>query len=445
MDLETATREDLLVLIASQAATIAALEARVRELEGRLGSGTPRGMPGLKPQQRPEGPPRPRKRRAQGYARRRSAPTQRVVHALAHCPECGCALVGGTRQRRREVLEVVPAPAQVIEHVYLARQCPQCRRRCVPRADLAGVVLGRQRLGVGLVSLVATLREVGRWPLRTIQWYLRTVHQLPLSTGTIVSALHTVARQGTAAVAHIREQVRASPVVHADETGWRESGRNGYVWTFSTPTARYLTRAGRAGAVVDAVLGPAFGGVLVSDFYAAYDHVPTEKQRCWAHLLRDVHTRRLQHPDDAALAAWAAAVQALYERGRAGAAGPTPGDRPTQRAQRALRARLQTELQALALLPATDPPPVYQTLAARLRRYEGELFTFVTAPGVPADNNAAERSLRHLVTRRKISGGTRSPAGTETTMTLSTLFGTWQVQGRDPLRACHALLADPQL
>src|SRR5690242_13910346 len=177
MNLETASRDELRALVARQAALIAdhtavitALETRVRELEARLGGGPPKRMPGHKAEQPPHGPPRPRKRRAQGAARRRSVPTQQVVHALARCATCGCALVGGTVQRRREVLEVVPAAPQVIEHVYLARQCPQCRRRCVPPAELAGVVIGRQRLGVGLVSLIATLREVGRWPLRTIQW-----------------------------------------------------------------------------------------------------------------------------------------------------------------------------------------------------------------------------------------------------------------------------------
>jgi transposase len=445
MNLETASREELLAVIASQAATIATLEARVRELEERLGGGTPRGMPGLKPHQRPEGPPRPRKRRAQGYARRRSTPPQQVVHALAHCPACGCALVGGTPQRHREVLEVRPTPVAVIEHVYLARQCPQCRRRCVPPPELEQVVVGRQRLGVGLVSLIATLRSVGRWPYRQIQWYLATVHGLRLSQGALVGAVRTVARQGAAPAAQIQEQVRASPVVHADETGWRQNGRNGYVWTFSTPTARSFVRGSRAGSMGDAALGSAFAGVLVSDFYAAYDHVPTAKQRCWAHRLRDVHALRQQHPDDGALAEWATRLHKLFERGRAGATGPTPGPRGAQRQQQALRAKLQAALVELATLPPTEPPPVYQTLAKRLRRYEGELFTFVTEPGVPADNNAAERSLRPLVTQRKISGGTRSPEGSATLIVLSTLFGTWLAQRREPLQACRELLTHPRI
>jgi hypothetical protein len=295
------------------------------------------------------------------------------------------------------------------------------------------------------VSLIATLRVLGRWPYGQIQRYLATVHGRRLSQGALVGAVRTVARQGAAVAAHIQEQVRASPVVHGDETGWRENGRNGYVWTFSTPPARLFVRGRRAGSVIDAALGAAFAGVLVSACYAAYDHVPTAKQRCWAHLLRDVHALRQQHPDDAALAQWATKLHRLDERGRAGATGPTLGARAAQRRQWALRTQLQAGLRELATRPPQEPPPVYRTLAGRLRRYEGEWFTFVTEPGVPPDNNAAERSLRHLVTQRKISGGTRSPEGTATLMVASTLFGTWQAHGRDPLHACRDLLSLPQV
>ena len=167
-----------------------------------------------------------------------------------------------------------------------------CRRRRVPPAQLDGVALGRQRLGVNGLSRIATLREEGRLPIRSIQWYLRTVHQLRLSVGAIVSPIHQTAQQAQPAVAAMVDRIRASPVVHADETGWRQNGNNGYVWTFSTPTERYFLRRGRGKAVVDEALGESFSGVLVSDFYAAYHHYDGPKQRCWAHLLRDIHDQR---------------------------------------------------------------------------------------------------------------------------------------------------------
>ena len=175
------------------------------------------------------------------------------------------------------------------------------------------MALGKQRLGVNLLSLMAALREDGRLPFRTIQWYLHTVHQLRLSLGAIVGAVHQVARKSQPGLARIVDRIRASPVVHADETGWRQDGANGYVWTFSTPTDRYFLRRGRNKEVVDEVLGESFSGVLVSDFYAAYNHYPGLKQRCWAHLLREVHDLKALYPKDQKLARWAADVHRLWE------------------------------------------------------------------------------------------------------------------------------------
>jgi len=64
---------------------------------------------------------------------------------------------------------------------------------------------------------------------------------------------------------------------------------------------------------------------------------------------------------------------------------------------------------------------------------------------VPADNNLAERSLRHLVTARKISGGTHSQRGTESMMALASVFGTWRTQGLNPFRQCRQLLSSSQV
>ena len=275
-------------------------------------------MPGNNPGARPGPTERKgsRKPRPHGFARQRMAPAHRVEHVLETCPDCGTGLAGGWTQRTREVIEVPVAPAEVTEHVFVARVCPVCERRRTPKADLGGVVRGQGRLGVNLVSLIVALREEGRLPIRTIQWYLETVHQLRLSAGGITQVLHGVARRAQQAVAEVLELVRTSKVVHADETGWRQDGKNGYVWTFSTSTERYFLRRGRDKGVVDEALGESFSGVLVSDFYAAYNHYPGPKQRCWAHLLRDIHDLKALYPEDAKLARWAAAVHNLYTQAK---------------------------------------------------------------------------------------------------------------------------------
>lgn len=450
-DLTRTSREDLLAIIAQQQttivaqqatieqqqATIAQLQRRISALEARLSGRGAGPLPGNKPSSGNARPPKPaRKRRPHGFARTRMPPTRTVQHAVETCPDCGTHLVGGWVQRTRQVIELPVVPVEVVEHQFIARECPLCRKRHVPKVALAGVVVGKQRLGVSLVSRIATLREVGRLPFATIQWYLETFHQLHLSVGGLVGVVHQAAKRAEPAVAALQEQIRASPVVHADETGWRQDGTNGYVWTFSTPTVQYFLRRGRTKDVVDEVLGDGFAGVLVSDFYAAYHHYPGVHQRCWPHLLRDIHALKGLYPDDVGLARWATAVHDLYQE----ATRFTSSDvRERQRMQRVCEERLLAVCRPFL----DDPVAVQRTLGRRIQRHLKELFVFVADPSVPPDNNAAERSLRHLVTSRKISGGTRSDQGTTSKMTLASLFGTWRARGLNPFHECRQFLSSP--
>jgi hypothetical protein len=158
------------------------LRSRVLELEGELAKlkrGGPRGMPGLKPDEPPaQAEATPRKRRDRGVGRRRSAPTRTEVHAAERCPDCGTELSGGSVKRTREVIDLVPGTAEVVEHVVIERRCPQCRRRVVPPLNLGDQVVGPQRLGISLLALIATLREEGRLPVEVIHWYLSALHGL---------------------------------------------------------------------------------------------------------------------------------------------------------------------------------------------------------------------------------------------------------------------------
>jgi transposase len=469
LDLYGASREDLLALILRQRerladqdreiarlrAEVATQQAAMVEMQDRVGvllaaldapddgagSSRPTTMPGLKPATRTPRPmpePRPRKRRTGGYGRRRMRPTARQVHAYAQCPHCAMVLCGGTVKRSREVIELVPGRVEVTAHVYVERRCPGCGGRWLPEPGLAGVVVGQGRLGVGLLALIAGLREELRLPIAGIQGYLEAVHGLRLSVGAIVETLHTVAAQAQPMVNQIRTAIRGSPVLHVDETGWRQNGHNGYVWTFSTAQQRAFVRGSRERAVLEQEIGADFAGVLVSDFYAAYTGYAGRHQYCWAHLLRDVDELTEQHRNDGSVRGWADGVHALYQRAQTDPVA-APG------ARRQARHRYEAQLGALCApyLGVVEAPQ--RVLAERMTKHLSELFVFVEEPTVPATNNAAERSLRHLVTCRKISGGTRSPAGTATRMTLASLFGTWRLQGLDPLAECRALLANPQL
>jgi len=255
-----------------------------------------------------------------------------------------------------------------------------------------------------------------------------------------VAVLRTVAQQGQEWVTRLWQELRASPVVHGDETTWRQEGRNGYLWVFATPTLRYvLHRLSRSGEVVPEVLGADFGGVLVSDFYGGYNRMEGQHQRCWAHLLRDVHALKEEHPDRAEVRAWADQVHALYQRATEyNATHPEAMVRTRVAQQRAY----EQELLALAQ-PDLESDAPQHVLCKRIAAFLPELFTFVADPRVPADNNAAERAIRPLAVARKISGGARSGDGTWIKSSLATLFGTWVAQGLNPFQKCLALLNPP--
>ena len=468
MDLYGASRDDLIPLILQQhgriaepeqhlarlQAEIATQRVTIRQLPRQLGEPLaatpppadpptagrpprPTTMPGLKSAgARPPRALRPRKRRLHGFARPRMEPPARQVHAVDTCPDGGTPRAGGTIIHPREVIEVPEAPITVTEHVYLERRCPCCQRPHRPPVDRRGVVAGQQRLGVRLVSLLATRRAVGRLPIRVIQALRAAVWGLDRSVGGIVGALGPVARRAGPLVAESLARIRGSLVVSMEESGGRADGGKGYIWTAGPLPERSVTRRRRAKEAVDAVVGEGVSGVVVGDFYAAYDHSPGVKQRGWSPLRRDIKALGTKPPTEAGVPGWAKGVRAIWAR--ASGACPAPAYRAAQQ-----RAYAQ-ELLALCApeLGAGETAP-QAVLCRRIEKSLSELFVFVGDPRVPPTNNAAERSLRPPVVARKISGGTRASAGTATKRTLATIFGTWRARGLNPFAECLHLLAAP--
>jgi transposase len=453
------TVAELLLLVGELRERIAALEAenaRLRAEVTDLRGDTPPASGAAPPVPRRKRPPawakanvvvvarhRPRKRREPVPGRRREAPDHIVLHAPTVCPACAALLDRGRLVGRRQLIELPPVRATVVEHRVLERTCRRCgvrSRGTMP--DLGDQVGDHRRAGWSVAAWVATLRTKLRLPLAHVQWLLDRVWGLRLSVGELSSLLAETARAGRPAYEALRGEARASPVVHLDETGWRENGRTGWVWTLTTPAIQVFHFAhSRAGAVAQHLLGETGTGVVVSDFFGAYDRLERVQQRCWAHLWRDIHDLGLAHPDDPGVTAWAAGVRAVYDRAVAWAAAATAaGTRPILR-ERA-RDRFQAELVAHCRAQPADAPQA--VLCARVERYQAELFTFVADPAVPPTNNAAERALRPLVIARKISGGTRSAHGSTTRMVLQSLVATWDLRGLDPVAEFLALLRAPR-
>jgi hypothetical protein len=345
LDLDIATRQELIQLNLQLIAQLQLLQERVKHLEAELeslrGGPSHNNPPSFVKANRPaRSKKKKRKKRAHGFARKLDLVTARVEHTVEQCPDCKLDLIGRRVVKSRQLIELPPVQAQVVEHILVERCCPKCRKRWTPGLDLSSLAVGKQRFGISVQAEVALLREQCRLPFRVIQDYLHHRFNLRISVGQVVALVEGVARRGKIVVEDFKQQIRGSPVVNGDETSWREDGQNGYVWSFSTDKIRYfLYRKSRSARVVKEVLGEEFEGVVVSDFYGAYNAHLGLHQRCWVHLLRDIHELREKYATDKGVRKWAQAVKSIYEEAKA-YKGPSARLGPVeQKAERVKRQR----------------------------------------------------------------------------------------------------------
>ncbi len=466
------TLEEELVQLRGELAEARQVIAQLRTELEQLRSEKTGPPPFIKPnsaKSRNKSQKQPRRKRAKdqnGARLREQSPTHTIQHQIETCPDCAYPLQHPQLASKRQVIELPPpVPVQVTEHQLFKGWCARCSRWHYPPLDLAGQgqeqepaqVIGHGRMGVRIASVIAYLRTTLRMPIRLIREYLHTMHNLLISTGEVGDLLHRVAEaeRVKGAAQTVKQVIRQSSVVHADETGWREGGQNGYIWCLCTQVGEryYEYDKSRAGAVARRILGSQFKGTLVTDFYGGYNEFPGEHQRCWVHLLRDLHKLKEDHKENEEVLEWAAQVRDMYDTAHQYLQDLQdlqdlhlehgPPSRPEREGSyNQLMQRVQelggkySEAKSHALHPC-------HTLSKRLLRHRDELFTFVIQEGVSSDNNLAERSIRPVVVMRKVSGGTQSARGSATRMTLATLFGTWRAKGLNPFSECLSLLSYP--
>ncbi len=446
-DLLTAPRGELIQLIYELTERIEILEselARVKTEKGDKDNPQTKIPSFVKPNKKTK-KKATRKKRDTAYVRRKETPTEKIFHTSQNCSDCGDVLLGKpTVAYTRQVLDIPVVSYAVTEHVILRRWCLKCHKQVLPKVDLSSSAIGKKRIGVNLAATITTMRDRLRLPLGMIKTYLKLFHSLTLSEGEIVKILDTVAKTGKPQYNTLLEQIRKSDSVHADETGGRQNGINGYFWSFSTEKIHYLTyRKSRGKTVVEEIVGTdseKFNGVLVTDFYAAYNTYAGFHQRCWVHYLRDIHQLKEEYKKHPPLNKWAKKVKQIYEEAKV-YAGPEPnlpiGLQTEERLQK--QREFEQRLKAICMpYVKTDTP--MSTFAARAITFLPELFVFIRFPNIKSDNNPAERIIRHTVVARKISGGTKTPKGSETKAILTSLFDTWQLQNLNPFEQCRLLL-----
>ena len=408
------------MVIDRQEEEIARLKARLRyqertAKEGPFGSATPSAQIPIKPSATPECSHRRGGAKVghKGYGRR-GIPTAEVtreqwVAGPNRCPYCGGAL-DPKGNKARTIIDVEPVRKEVIRYELEQRDCTQCQRTFTARP--AGV-FAKSLLGNRLLAYVAVEHYLQGLTLG------RLSTQLGLNQGTVWAALHHLARRLEKVPERLLLEYRCASVRHADETGWRNDGLNGYAWLFCTArVSLFRFRQSRSASVAREVFGAKrLPGVLVVDRYNGYNQVPCALQYCYAHLLREVQDLAKEFPEVTEVLRFVASLAPLLANAmklRAQAL-----KRSTFR-QRALELKLQIKSSIYA--PAQHPG--IQRIQDIFRKNASRLYHWSKSPTIPAENNRAERELRGLVIARKLSFGSQSEQGARTREILMSVLHT---------------------
>jgi transposase len=350
------------------------------------------------------------------HRRRRRPPIdETVVIVPERCPISGETLSFPSDSKWYSHLQIdLPEPGQAIVTEYRvgSSYCRICGRY-----HSASGRMPYSFYGPRLHATVAYWKYELGLTLEKIQKLLADQYQLDLSTGQLSELLRRSAQKLETSYEDLVRSLDDQPYLHADETGWRIEGDNAWLWSFSNADVSvYTIEKSRGQKVVDEVLGETFGGVLCSDFYGAYNTIDCAKQKCWAHLLRDVHELREKYPKNLEVRYFASRLKSFFRRSVQLREDRKAGETITSRLK-----RLHTDTYHFMVQRFRHSD--LKILAKRLIKYRDELYTFVE-PGLEPTNNLAEREIRPAVLMRKTSYGNRSDDGAKNQAILMSMLRT---------------------
>jgi hypothetical protein len=351
---------------------------------------------------------------------------QEIEVKLTECPKCQ-GPVSDITPIRRYIEEIETLLPKVYQLLTYAGECLKCGSvfSSHPLQTAPGPLGSKVQIGPRALAIAEELNKQYGLTMRKTCAVLRSLAGLRLTPGGLAQALQRAAGKVEPEYENLKEKVRNSPAVFADETSWWVGGPKWWLWTFTTDIATvYAVEKSRGTAVVTDMLGDDFGGMLVSDCLSIYDRPNYRKHKCIAHHQRAISEARAS-PEGAGstyLRSWKWLLVVVAELSRA---------RSTTDATLFEHQRARIESSVDELLRAEPTNRAEQKIRNRLFKQRAHLLGCLYEPAAEATNNRAERALRPAVIARKVSCGNKTESGKRCWEILASLAATCHQAGDD--------------
>ncbi len=469
MDLAAATREELIALIERLLERVLVLEAQNKELAARIkelehqraldshNSGKPPSSdgPGVKPHPKSQRKSSGRKPGGQpGHVGRSlrliDDPDEVKVHTPSRCKVCHQSLeqVPVVRCERRQVVDIPPVKAVVVEHQAETKRCPCCGVET--SASFPDEVAAAVQYGHEVATVAVYLNQGQLLPLERACEVMADLFSCPIAEGTLASAVGRCHERLAETEAAIKRGIKKAEVAHFDETGTNVEGKNSWLHVASTAALTFYAVEQKRGREAMDKIGilPDFQGRAIHDSLPSYwQYAKCEHGLCNAH-----HLRELTFVEEELTQPWAKDLKELLLEIKQAVDGAR--DRGAAELSNEMKREFAARYDSILEVGLKANPPPERTgkrgrpkrgkagnLVDRLREHKGATLAFMEDFAVPFDNNQAERDIRMMKVRQKISGCFRTTDGAEQFSRIRGYISTLRKQGVPILAALRQAIA----
>ncbi len=329
------------------------------------------------------------------------------------CNRCGCQNIKVYPSSFEEHI-VQDIQVRVVNTSYRLHYgyCSICKKTIYPK-DIEAII-PNSRIGTNARAISGYFRYIGI-PYRKTKKIFKDIFGLELTHPSLLKFDTKMAENGEPLYEQIKDMIRHSHWVCADETGWKVNNENWQLWDFiNKEAALYRIEKSRGADIVQDTLGEKYGGFLSSDFYSSYNSIEAlGKQKCIVHFLREIKEieEKREFPVMSEETLFCENLKIILKESldmwnKFHAGKETEENLQELREFKDITAQKITDI---LLYPSENKD--IQRIKKRIIKHNNELLTFLDYPEVEPTNNRAERGLRPSVIMRKIMFGNRSEVG----------------------------------